>query len=219
MKRTIDVLFASISLLLFLPVGLAIAAILRMTGEGEVFYRQERIGKGRRIFGLLKFATMLKNSPNIGTGTVTVKGDPRVLPLGKFLRKTKINEIPQLWNVLVGDMSLVGPRPLTVQTFNYYPREVQEQISSITPGLTGIGSIVFRDEESILAASSKSPLDCYREDISPYKGALELWYLKRQDPCLDLKLLLLTLVVVLRPGTRAIARWLPDLPQRPVLHH
>ena len=88
-----------------------VAIVLRLTGEGEVFFLQERVGKDGKPFKLYKFATMLKNSPNMGTGTVTLKHDPRVLPVGRFLRKTKINELPQLLNILIGDMSVVGPRP------------------------------------------------------------------------------------------------------------
>src|SRR6185295_17876322 len=117
-----------------------------------------------------------KNSPNIGTGTITLKNDPRVLPLGKFLRKTKINELPQLINVLKGDMSIVGPRPQTEQSFSFFPERDRGKIFLAKPGLTGIGSVVFRDEEEIMARSGKPYDRCFREDIQPYKLALELWY-------------------------------------------
>ncbi len=197
MKRLLDIFLALCMLLPFLPFGLLIAFFLRLTGEGEIFYVQKRIGRGGNVFGLLKFATMLKNSPNMGTGSVTVKNDPRVLPLGHLLRKTKLNEVPQILNVLKGDMSFVGPRPLTNQTFICYTEAVQAEIKKVQPGLTGVGSIVFRDEESILARSGKAPLDCYREDIAPYKGALELWYIKHSSFWLDLKLIALTAIAVL----------------------
>lgn len=215
LKRLLDIALSAITLLLFLPLGIPIALLLRLTGEGEVFYAQPRIGKGRKMFGLLKFATMLKDSPNMGTGTVTVQNDPRVLPAGKFLRKTKLNEVPQLLNVLKGDMSIVGPRPLTEQTFGYYPPEVQEKIIQLQPGLTGIGSIVFRDEESILAKSNLEPLDCYREVISPYKGQLEMWYFEHHSLWVDLKLIFLTALVILAPSANLHGKILKALPPRP----
>ena len=102
MERFFDILFSLMALLLFSPMLLLISIMLKFTGEGEVFFLQERIGRDGRKFNLYKFVTMLKDSPNIGTGTVTVKDDPRVLPLGKFLRKTKVNELPQLLNIFVG---------------------------------------------------------------------------------------------------------------------
>lgn len=202
MKRLLDLSLSLAAALVFLPVGLVIAAVLRLTGEGEVFYRQERVGRDGKSFGLLKFATMLKKSPSIGTGTITLKNDPRVLPFGRFLRKTKLNEVPQVLNVLKGDMSLVGPRPLTPQTFAFYPPEVQREIVRVRPGLTGVGSIVFRDEESILGRSPRSAVDCYREEIAPRKGRLELWYIQNRSFWLDLRIILLTLVVVAVPRSR-----------------
>ena len=106
MKRFLDVVLSFLSLVVLAPLLLPVVVILRFTGEGEVFYIQERAGRWGNSFGLYKFATMLKNSPNIGAGELTVRGDPRVLPFGQFLRKTKLNELPQLWNVLKGEMSL-----------------------------------------------------------------------------------------------------------------
>ena len=202
MKRLLDLSLSLAAALVFLPVGLVIAAVLRLTGEGEVFYRQERVGRNGESFGLLKFATMLKKSPSIGTGTITLQNDPRVLPFGRFLLNTNLNEVPQILNVLKGDMSLVGPRPLTPQTFAFYPPEVQREIVRVRPGLTGVGSIVFRDEESILGRSSRSAVDCYREEIAPRKGRLELWYIRNRTFGLDLRIILLTMVVVALPGSR-----------------
>ena len=108
MDRFFDILFSGIALLLLSPLLVPIVITLRLTGEGEVFFLQERVGQAGEKFKLFKFATMLKNSPNIGTGTVTMRGDPRVLPIGRFLRKTKINELPQLLNIFFGDMLLVS---------------------------------------------------------------------------------------------------------------
>ncbi len=214
MKRLLDITLAGLMLVLALPLGLIIALVLAFTGEREIFYAQARVGKGGRRFGLLKFATMLKESPNIGTGTLTVPDDPRVLPFGRLLRKTKLNELPQLLNVLKGDMSLVGPRPLTPDVFGYYPQEVQRRIVEVPPGLTGVGSIVFRDEERVLAQSERSYVDCHRDEIAPYKGALEVWYVDHRGLLLDLKLLLLTAVAVLAPRSHLDERALKGIPLR-----
>lgn len=200
MKRILDVTLSLLALLLFAPLGALIVLVLAVTGEKEIFYRQPRVGKDGELFDLLKFATMLKASPQMGSKTITVKNDPRVLPVGKFLRKTKLNEVPQLLNVLRGDMSIVGPRPLTPETFGYYPAEVQDRITVVQPGLTGIGSIHFRNEEAVLGANSKkSAADTYRESIAPYKGKLELWYIENRSNWLDLKLIFLTAIAVLFP--------------------
>ena len=133
----------------YLSKVLPLMFILRVSGEGEIFFLQNRVGRGGKDFKLYKFATMLKDSPKIGTGTISMKNDPRVLPVGKILRKTKINELPQLINVLVGDMSIIGPRPLTLKSFDLYSLDVQQAIKKVKPGLSGVGSIVFRKEEDI----------------------------------------------------------------------
>src|SRR3954468_1176675 len=132
-KRFFDIVFASLALLLLTPLLLPIAVILRLTGEGYVFYYQRRIGYRNKYFDIIKFATMLKNSPNMGTGSITLRNDPRLLPLGKFLRITKINELPQVLNVLNGDMSIVGPRPLVDKTFNAYPEEIRYKVYDSKP--------------------------------------------------------------------------------------
>lgn len=197
--------------LILLPVML----ILRFTGEHHVWYFQERLGLGGERFRVFKFATMRSDSEKIGTKDITLRNDPRVLPVGRVLRKTKINELPQLINIFKGDMSVVGWRPLMPKSFAYYPEHVQQRIVALKPGLTGIGSIVFRDEEQITEKSDKPPEDVYREDIAPYKGELELWYQDHQSLLLDVKIILLTAWVVLRPQSMLYTRWLKDLPLRP----
>ncbi len=214
MKRLFDILVSVTALLCFLPFGIIISIILKFTGEGEIFYPQARIGKGGQTFGLLKFATMLKESPNLASGDITLKNDPRVLRFGKHLRITKINEVPQLLNILKGDMSIIGPRPLTARNFDCYPEHVKKEITKVRPGLSGIGSIVFRDEESIIANSNKSYIDCYKEDISTYKGDLELWYIKNNSFFLDIKLILLTIWIVLIPKSDLYKKVLKGLPER-----
>ena len=147
LQRLLDILFSVCALFLFAPLIILITLALRLTGEGEIFFIQQRVGRGEKYFGLYKFATMLKNSPSMGTGTVTVKDDPRVLPMGKFLRKTKVNELPQLLNILLGDMSIVGPRPQTQRCFDGFPKISQSEIIKVRPGLSGIGSIIFVEKK------------------------------------------------------------------------
>lgn len=218
MKRLFDILASGLALLAFFPLGLVLAIILRFTGEGEIFYRQNRVGRSGKTFGVLKFATMLKNSPNMGTGTITRKGDPRVLPFGKFLRKTKLNEVPQLWNILVGDMSVVGPRPLTKETRDYIPAEILEEIKDVQPGLSGIGSIIFRDEETVIHESGEDYHVFYSREIAPYKGQVELWYKRKRSFLLDMKIIFVTAWVIVFPKSKIAARAFPDLPRHPIFH-
>lgn len=214
MQRIFDILFSALALTVLSPLLIPIMVLLRLTGEGEIFYLQERIGKDGKNFKLYKFATMLKNSPSLGTGTVTVKNDPRVLPIGKFLRKTKINELPQLLNILFGDMSVIGPRPLTLQTFGAYNEQTQHMITKVRPGLSGIGSIIFRGEEEILAGA-KSSLEFYTSTIAPYKGALETWFVTNNTLTNYFKAIVITVVVVLSPDSRIAWRAFKGLPVPP----
>ena len=158
---------------------------------------------------------MLKNSMNIGSGSITLRNDPRVTKIGSFLRKTKINELPQIINILKGDISLVGPRPLVIKTFRAYNRDVQSKIYNVKPGLTGIGSIIFRDEESIISAiKDEDPHEFYKRVIAPYKGELEMWYQKYNSFILDLQLIFMTAWVILFPKSRLYEKWFKDLPVR-----
>ena len=150
MIRFFDIIFSSTALVVLSPLFLMVMIILRFTGEGEVFFRQNRVGKDGTKFKVIKFATMLKASPNIGTGTVTVKNDPRILPFGKILRRAKINQLPQLINVLKGEMSIIGPRPQDQRCFDAFREEDKAEILKVRPGLSGIGAIYFRDEENLL---------------------------------------------------------------------
>jgi len=214
MQRFFDVLFSGLAVLVLSPMLLPIMALLRLTGEGHVFYVQERIGKGGKPFGLLKFATMLRDSPNIGTGEITVKNDPRVLPVGRFLRKTKINELPQLWNIVAGDLSIVGPRPMVATTYADYPPNAREILNTVRPGLSGVGSIVFRDEESFLAGKP-DPKAFYRESIIPYKADLERWYVAHQGLRVYFEVIFLTAWAIVFKHTTLPWRVWPTLPPLP----
>jgi len=215
MKRLVDIVLSSIALMVFaVPLGI-IMLILRLTGEGHVWFFQERVGLQGKRFKVFKFATMRSDSETTGTKDITMRNDPRVLPVGRFLRKGKINEIPQVINIFLGHMSVVGWRPLMPKSFGYYPPHVQARIINCKPGLTGVGSIVFRDEEAITARASKPPERVYAEDIAPYKGELELWYQDHQSLALDFKIILLTALAVVNPKSRLYEKWLPGLPPRP----
>jgi lipopolysaccharide/colanic/teichoic acid biosynthesis glycosyltransferase len=214
MERCFDIVFSSIALLVLSPLLVPVGLLLRFSGEGEFLFLQERIGKGGKVFQLFKFATMLKDSPNIGTGTVTMKGDPRVLPVGRFLRRTKINELPQLLNIFFGDMSVIGPRPLTTQTFSSYSDNTQAVIQQVRPGLSGVGSIIFRGEEEIMYGATAS-VDFYANVIAPYKGALEEWFVSNKSLYIYFVAIFVTAWAVLIPSTKIAWRVFKDLPKPP----
>ena len=216
MPRIIDVLLSLLSLLVLLPLFIPIVVILLLTGEHKVFYLQTRVGYKNKDFKIIKFATMLSNSANMGSGSLTLRNDPRVLPFGSFLRKTKINELPQILNIIIGDLSIVGPRPQMQVDFEKYSVEVQKNIYNVRPGLTGIGSIIFRDEESLISVASENenPHDFYKRVIAPYKGEVEMWYQENRNLILDFQLIFMTAWVIISPETRLYEKWFKDLPVR-----
>ena len=215
LKRFFDFIISFIAIVVVSPFMVPIIICLLLTGEGYVFYRQERVGFKNRIFSIYKFSTMLRDSPNLPGGIITTINDPRITPMGGFLRKTKINELPQLINILIGDMSFVGPRPVMQKSFDSYPSHIQENIYSVKPGLTGIGSIVFRDEESIISdLKGEDPHEFYKNRIAPYKGELEIWYQENCSFFLDIQLIFLTSWVILFPSSKLYYSWYKDLPKR-----
>jgi len=218
LKRSFDIFASGIAILILSPLLIPVMIGLKCTGEHDIFYGQTRIGRGNSYFKIWKFATMLRNSPNMAGGLHTTDKDPRILPMGGFLRKTKINELPQLFNIFLGDMSIVGPRPLVDKTFNPYPPDVKARIYSVRPGLTGIGSVVFRGEEQLLSAVGKrgeSMDEFYANKIAPYKGALELWYLDHFGLWTDCWLIFLTAWVVVFPKSGIVRKVFKDLPPVP----
>ena len=180
----------------------------------KFFFLQNRVGKKGKYFKLFKFATMLKDSPQMNTGTITIKNDPRILPFGKFLRISKINELPQLFNIIKGDMSIIGPRPLTKQTFDLYRIEAKMQILKVRPGLSGIGSIIFRKEEDLID-KDKISMNSYFNSISSYKGELEQWFIINKNLYLYFILIILTLWVVIHPSSKMVWKIFPTLPKPP----
>ena len=212
-KRFFDFLFSLIAVLIALPFMLPVVIILLCTGEHYIWYLQKRIGYKNQYFNIIKFATMLKNSPNMGTGLITLRNDPRLLPLGRFLRMTKLNELPQILNVLKGEMSFVGPRPLVDKTFNAYPENIRWQVYDSKPGITGIGSIIFRDEEHLITHSGMAPQQFYDTVIAPYKGELEIWYNQHKSFLTDFKIIFITGWVILFPKSKIVHSSFADLPR------
>jgi lipopolysaccharide/colanic/teichoic acid biosynthesis glycosyltransferase len=211
-KRFFDFLFALLALIILLPLFIPVIIILKLTGEHEVFFFQKRVGYKNREFNIWKFATMLKDSPNIGTGVITLRNDPRVTRFGRFLRITKLNELPQIINVLKGDMSIVGARPQMLKSFGYYSPDVKKVIYNTRPGITGIGSVIFRDEEKIVSESND--VQATYRNIFDYKGALEMWYQKKISFYTDFMLIFLTAWYILFPQSQLIHKVFPSLPKR-----
>lgn len=213
-KRFFDIFFSALVLIILFPIFFVIVICLKFSGEGEIFYRQKRVGYKNNIFDILKFATMLKNSPNIGTGSITLRNDPRVTPMGKFLRKSKINELPQIINILYGDMSIVGPRPLMPVSFEKYGEEVQSKVYNVKPGLTGIGSLIFRDEEKLVSESNLAPEEFYEKNIFPYKGKLEMWYLENISFVTDFKIIFVTAWSIIFSNNNFATTFFKNIPKR-----
>ena len=214
-KRFFDLVIALFALICTAWILVPCMIILLCTGEHYIWYLQKRVGYKNRRFNIIKFATMLLNSPNMGTGSITLKNDSRVLPFGRFLRKTKINELPQIFNVFNGTMSIVGPRPQMEIDFFRFPADVQEHIYDFMPGITGIGSIFFRDEEYYMSMPGIDPIDFYIKKIAPYKGALELWYLQHNNLWIDFKIIFLTAWVIFFPKSRILSKCFKNLPPKP----
>lgn len=193
-KRTMDVLFSLGGLIVLSPVLLIAAAAVALSSPGGVFYRAERIGRDGRPFRLYKFRSMVAGADKAGPA-VTVAGDARVTPVGKFLRKTKLDELPQLINVLKGEMSLVGPRPESPKYVALYT-EQQRAVLRVRPGITSLASIRYRDEESLLHGADWETL--YIEKIMPEKIAIDLDYIASANPWKDIQIILQTFGAILR---------------------
>ena len=212
MIRLLDFLISSIILMILTPLFIVVIVVLKLTGEHEAFYLQERVGTYGKSFRVIKFVTMLKDSPNLTGGFLTQKDDPRVLPIGKILRKWKINELPQLFNVWIGEMSLVGPRPQARVHYDLYTASQKAAIDAQKPGLTGLGSLVFRDEESLLERSGMSFDYAHDELIAPYKGELETWFAANNSVVTYIKILVLTAFSLISPH-RDYLRFFDGAPQ------
>lgn len=190
MKRLFDLTVSLLGLVLLSPLLLLIAALIKLTSPGPVFYRQERMGRGFRPFKICKFRTMVVNADRLG-GPLTAGRDPRITPIGHFLRHTKLDELPQLWNVLVGDMSFVGPRP-EVPKYVHMFRDDYHELLQVRPGITDLASLKYRHESELLAQAD-DPEAAYVTQILPDKIRLGKEYLRRQSLLFDVSLIARTL--------------------------
>jgi lipopolysaccharide/colanic/teichoic acid biosynthesis glycosyltransferase len=194
-KRAFDIVFATVALLVLLPLLLVFALAVALTSPGGAFFRQVRVGRGGKEFRLLKFRSMRPGSE--AKGQLTIGGrDPRITGVGYFLRKTKLDELPQLWNVLVGDMSIVGPRPEVPRYVALYTPE-QRVVLSVRPGITGMASMDYVDENEMLANAS-DPERAYIEEVMPAKLALDLRYVRERNLLLDLRIIAATVKLIFR---------------------
>lgn len=214
MTRLFDLLFSVLAIIFFSPIILPVIIVLKLTGEHDIFYKQLRIGQFGKEFELYKFATMLRDSPNLPGGLYTTRNDPRLLPLGSFLRKTKINELPQLINILLGQMSIVGYRPTVREHYNSFNEETRSKIFNLRPGLTGIGSIVFRSEEEILQKCNDKEY-FHKNIITPYKGSLESWYSEHRNIYLYFKIIFMTAYVIFKPYSKKWKTSFKNIPPVP----
>ncbi len=194
-KRAFDIVFAALALVLLFPLLAVFAIVVATTSPGGAFFRQVRVGRGGKDFRLLKFRSMRPGSE--AKGQLTVGGrDPRITRVGRLLRKTKLDELPQLWNVLVGDMSVVGPRPEVPRYVALYS-PAQRAVLSVRPGITGMASLDYIDENELLAAAA-DPEKAYVEEVMPAKLALDLRYVQEQSLALDLRIIGVTIAKIFR---------------------
>ncbi len=196
MKRLFDFIASSLGLLILLPVLLVLAAWIKIDSPGPIFFRQLRVGLGGKPLRIHKFRTMIENAELQGL-QITVGDDPRVTRAGKFLRKYKLDELPQLFDVWVGAMSLVGPRPEVPRYIAHYPDDVRELILSVRPGITDRASIEFKDENEILG-NAVDPHLAYVNDVLPIKLRYYKDYVANQSLALDIKLIFATIKALVR---------------------
>jgi lipopolysaccharide/colanic/teichoic acid biosynthesis glycosyltransferase len=194
-KRTFDLVAASIGLLLLAPLFIMLALWVRLDSPGPVFYRQQRVGRGGMLFRIFKFRTMVVR-PSDGR-QLTVGRDPRVTNAGHFLRKSKLDELPQLLNVIQGSMSLVGPRPEVPRYVACYPPEVRALVLSVAPGITDWASILYKEESEILGRAA-DPEQAYVEKILPAKLEYYVRYVRERSLWVDLRIIVHTLVAIAR---------------------
>jgi lipopolysaccharide/colanic/teichoic acid biosynthesis glycosyltransferase len=189
-KRMFDVVFSILGMVLLFPILLPIAILIKSESNGPIFFRQSRVGLRGKIFQIHKLRTMYVNSENIGR--ITIGNDRRITSFGKFLRRYKIDELPQLIDVLSGSMSIVGPRPEIEEYVDTYPKDIKKKILSVKPGITDYASITMIDE-SLLLANYSNPQEAYAKSVLPKKLELSTKYVENNNIFLDIKIILLTI--------------------------
>ena len=208
-KRFCDIVFALMGLLVTSPIVLTVIVLKKLAGEQEIFYIKGRVGKGGRLFPFIKLSSMTPAKKGEKTSSLTLSNDKRITPLGHFIRKTKIDEFPQFVNIIRGELSFVGPRALMPKIHKDYSKAVKTELSKIRPGVTGLATVVFRNEAQLLADSDYTDeLKLYKEVIGPAKGAIEMIYTQNKSFILDLTILLLTVWQIFRPLSLIGYKWL-----------
>ena len=182
--------------------------------RNNIFFSQKRLGVNQRQFSLFKFRSMIVNAQSQGSGLYSFADDHRITPFGKFIRRTSLDELPQLINVFLGDMSVIGPRPQDQRCFDAFPVKAQPIIASVLPGLSGIGSVVFRDEEEMIGDASNADF-FYDNVIMPFKAELEIWFVENFSVYVYFKLISLTILAIFAPRASNPWSWFKDLPQPP----
>jgi len=193
-KRLFDLVFVIPGLIILSPVFLVVGFLIKSKDGGSIFFKQTRVGKEGKYFKVLKFRTMVVDAENLGA-KVTTGNDPRITPVGAFLRKYKLDELPQLLNVLMGNMSLVGPRPEVPEYVEFYPQETKDIIFSVHPGITDTASIEFVNENELLT-DSKDPIEDYKNKVLPIKLGYSMDYVKTRSLWVDFKLILKTVSAI-----------------------
>jgi lipopolysaccharide/colanic/teichoic acid biosynthesis glycosyltransferase len=216
-KRVFDFIFALILIIVLMPVFVLIIILLLIFNREEVFYLQKRIGLNNTYFNIFKFSSMLKGALFMPGGAITLRNDPRVTKIGKLLRITKLNELPQLFNVLLGNMSFVGPRPIMDDGFALYSIDAQSVLYKSKPGITGISSLVFRDEELLVTNSGIEPYLFYKEYVFPYKSKLEIWYYENKSFVIDLIILFFTGIKIIAPKSKLEFKIFKSLPKNDLI--
>ena len=212
-KRFFDIVFALMGIVITGPFLLLSILIILISGETKPLFIQLRVGKDRQLFRFYKLRTM-KRTQSQNSGPITFHGDDRITKVGLFLRWSKMDEFPQFFNVLNGDLSFVGPRPLMPETFYAYDKSTQKRIAKVKPGITGVGSVVFRNEALLLKqAGENKQKDFYLNKILPYKGELEEWYVKHQSFGVDLKLLFFSAAVIAYSRMTGLHNYFKNLPK------
>jgi len=212
-KRFFDIVFALMGIVITGPFLLLSILIIFISGETKPLFIQLRVGKDRQLFRFYKLRTM-KRTQSQNSGPITFHGDDRITKVGLFLRWSKMDEFPQFFNVLNGDLSFVGPRPLMPETFYAYDKSTQKRIAKVKPGITGVGSVVFRNEALLLKqAGENKQKDFYLNKILPYKGELEEWYVKHQSFGVDLKLLFFSAAVIAYSRMTGLHNYFKNLPK------
>jgi lipopolysaccharide/colanic/teichoic acid biosynthesis glycosyltransferase len=199
LRRVIDILVSAFGLLFLAPFFAIIAVMIKRDSPGPVFYKGKRVGKNGKEFWIIKFRTMYEAPESYSGRRLTIKSDPRITEFGRWLRETKINELPQLWNVLVGDMSLVGPRPEDPTLISQSPEDMARKILLVRPGMTSPASIMFIDEEEKIR--TEDPIQDYIQNILPFKLKMDLDYIRNRTIINDLDLIFLTLISLI-PNVR-----------------